>query len=130
MRHLVPFGFVLCLLTGTAVAGRNDSLIESVEASVQSGQNAEAALDRLLAALVASRNEDDVDDLLDAVEEIGDADGTSPQAVKQYLRAKAPAALRQVFQGGFSWSLRGDALMVHRALEASDADLKARIRME
>lgn len=110
-----------------AGAGRPDDLVRQAQQAIASGDDAQASIDALIDALASTRNEDEADDLIDAIESLGDADGTSPQAVKQYFRAKAPAALRKIIGGPFSWSLRGDAVMVHRTLEASDADLKAAI---
>lgn len=110
-------------------AASPSALVAAVDARIEAGADARAEIDALLEQLGRNGDEDVVDDLLDAVERIGDADGTSPQAVKQYLRAQAPVVLRKIFAGRFSWSLRSDALMLHRTLEASDADLQQAIAL-
>jgi hypothetical protein len=90
----------------------------------------DARVDEVLAALAASRDDDAVREHLDQVEEFGGADSASPQATKQAFRARAPAVLRALFQKkAFSWSVRGDLLMMHRTLEASDDDLRAAIAL-
>ena len=106
-----------------------DSLIDAVERRVSAGQTADAQIDALLAGLAASRDDDTVSDYLDAIEELGGADTASPQAVKQAFRAKAPPVLRKLFATPLSWSVRGDLLMLHRAIEASDDDLRAAIAL-
>ena len=132
MRHPLIVSLALglhCLLAGAAFAGNAQQLVAAATQAVESGADARAPLDDLLKALANTRDEDVADDLIGAIESLGDADGTSPQAVKQHLRSQAPATLRKVFSSGFSWTLRSDALMAHRALEASDADLDAAIAL-
>ena len=91
---------------------------------------ADAGVEHLLAQLAASRNDDDVREALDRLEEAGGADTASPQATKHAYRAKAPAVLRKLFgRKDLSWSVRGDLLMMHRTLEASDDDLRAAIAL-
>ena len=91
---------------------------------------ADAPVDQVIAQLAASRGDDDVRAALDALEDAGGADSASPQATKQALRAKAPPLLRELFaRKDLSWSVRGDLLMMHRTLEASDDDLRAAIAL-
>ena len=122
---------VLALACGAAAAQAQNAAraIADAEQAVESGADATAALDRLVAALAATKSNDAADELIDTIETLGDADGASPVAVKQHLRAQAPAALRRVIEGPFEWTVRGDAVMAHRALEASDEDLKAAIAL-
>jgi hypothetical protein len=129
MRTSMALALAGVLACGQVWAADVEGLIDEATAQVESGADARGSLDALLAALAASNDSDAIDDLLGAIEDIGDADGGSPQSVKQYLRAKAPPVLRQVFGKRIDWSTRSDALMLHRALEASDADLKEAIRL-
>jgi len=114
---------------GGALAASPKALVESAKFQIASGDDAHYALDSLLASLAAANDEDVIHKLLSGVEELGDADGSSPQSVKQYLRAKAPPVLRQVFAKPIPWNRRSEALMLHRTLEASDDDLRQAIAL-
>ena len=127
MRRLM----LLCLFVACAAHARGpaaDALIGAVESRVSAGEPADSQIDALLAGFAASRDDDPVRKYVSAIEELGGADTPSPQAVKQAFRAKSPPVLRALFaQKSLSWSVRGDLLMLHRTLEASDEDLRAAI---
>src|SRR6187455_2754171 len=95
----------MVLFTGSVAARDPQPLIDAVESRVSAGQAADAQIDALLAGLAATRNEDEVRDYLDAIEELGGADTASPQSVKQAFRAKSPPVLRKLFGTSLGWSV-------------------------
>jgi hypothetical protein len=99
-------------------------MVARAEMSVKGASpSAQADLAGLLDALRASRNAADQSQLIEAIASLGDAGGASPAAVKAYLRTTAPGALLEIARSRAEWTVRGEALLCLRALDASDAVL-------
>ena len=96
-------------------------LIQHAETAINSGTfDVARDLGPLLERLRTTRDPDEQDDLIDAIEELGEYDGHSPASVKAYLRENAPDALFVVARSQTEWLVRCDALMVLRDLNVSD----------
>jgi hypothetical protein len=133
ISRFVPLVVVL-LLTATSVeAARKpkqpkqpsaESLIDQATAAVENG-TADPARDLapLLERLRTTADESEQDDLIDAIEELGEHDGYSPAAVKAYLRDAAPPVLLAVARSTAPGMVRCDALMVLRGLNVADSVL-------
>lgn len=103
-----------------ARAASASSLVERAKAAIERGDVDPARdLAPLVAALRTARG-GGLDTLIDGIEELGRYDGSSPASVKGYLQQQAPPGLIQVAQGQASWTIRGDALMALRSLNAAD----------
>src|SRR5262245_15140780 len=103
-----------------AHAASASSLVSKARAAVERGDVDPARdLAPLVAALRTSRG-GSLDTLIDGIEELGAYDGPSPASVKAYLQQEAPPALIEVARGKADWTIRGDALMALRSLNASD----------
>lgn len=123
-RFVQSIGVVL-LVTGLAAPHKvaaSKRLIRAAEEAVEQGRtDATEHLQKLIEALEATRRDAAADDLIDAIADLGDADGSSPVAVKRFLRNNAPPALiGAAANTRFDWTTRGDALMALRDLDASD----------
>jgi hypothetical protein len=81
-------------------------------------------LQRLLDALASARTVEDKRELVDAIGELGDARGRSPNVVKSWLREHAPPVLLQVARDGGDPFLQGDALSALRGMGARRAVLE------
>lgn len=123
---------LLALALGCAVAGAaqarkppgHTQLIAQAEAQVEQGTaDPQRDFEPLLQSLRAARDESVQHSLISAIEKLGDADGASPAAVKAWFVEHAPPALLEVARSQADWSLRGDALMALRTLDAPDAVL-------
>ncbi|MCQ4164940.1 ankyrin repeat domain-containing protein [Tahibacter harae] len=116
-----------CALAGAALARQPPGpaqLIERAEAQVEQGTaDPQRDLEPLLRNLRAVRDESARHSLISAIEKLGDADGASPAAVKAWFAEQAPPVLLDVARSQAGWSLRGDALMALRTLDASDVVL-------
>lgn len=124
MRQLLV-AIALSCLSLAAAAKRGPSaadVVAQIEARVEQG-SADPARDLapLLDGLRAAKDDSAKSTYIDAIEELGDARGSSPAAVKAWLVANAPPVLLEVARGNAGWSVRGDALMTLRSLDASDA---------
>lgn len=112
------------VLAGSAFARKPVSptqLIDNAQAQVEQGTaDPQRDLEPLLQALAAARDESTQRSLISAIEKLGDADGDSPAAVKAWFVEHAPPVLLQVARSQADWSLRGDALMALRTLDAPD----------
>lgn len=121
MRILLFCITFFCALSGTAIAASHDRLIEAAEAAIISGAvDHQVHLQPLIDLLAETSRDAVADDLIDAISDLGDADGSSPTAVKKFLRENAPPALILAAGKNFDWTTRGDALMALRNLDASD----------
>ena len=122
MRRAVS---VACLIVSLVPAGRARAagaggLIEKARAAIARGDVDPARdLGPLVAALRTARG-GGREALISAIEDIGQYDGPSPAAVKTYLQREAPPVLIEIAQSKADWTVRGDALMVLRSLNASD----------
>ncbi|MGA9333459.1 MAG: ankyrin repeat domain-containing protein [Rudaea sp.] len=123
----VLMGILLCAVC----QARQDSvegLIAHAQKVVQDGSaKPNQDLQPLLDALRASHDDSERTHLIDAIEKLGAADGDSPAAVKTWLLTHAPAVLLDVAKSTADWTVRGDALMALRTLDASDADFERAI---
>lgn len=130
MRRPLCFLVVLLLAAASVEAAKKpkppsvESLIAHAKAVVQAG-TADPARDLgpLIERLAVTSDEDEQDDLIDAIEELGEYDGTTPASVKAYLREAAPPALLAVARGKAPWQVRCDALMALRDLNVADSVL-------
>ena len=115
-------GMHILLAILLAVPVSTELLIQRATAAVDGGTVDPARdLAPLLERLRATRDEDEKEDLVRVIEDLGEYDSHRPAAVKAYLREHAPAALLVVAKNGLHWSLRSKALMVLRDLNVSDA---------
>lgn len=116
-----------CVLAGTAAARKPAGpaqLIDNAQAQVEQGTaDPPRDFEPLLQALATAKDEHAQRSLISAIEKLGDADGDSPAAVKAWFVEHAPPVLLQLARSQGDWSLRGDALMALRTLDASDAAL-------
>jgi len=121
MRRAVS---VACLIASLVPAGRaaasTGGLIEKARAAIERG-DVDVARDvaPLVAALRTARG-GGREALISAIEKFGQYDGPSPAAVKSYLQREAPPVLIEIAQSKADWTVRGDALMALRSLNASD----------
>ena len=99
-------------------------LIDQATAAVENG-TADPARDLapLLERLRTTTDESEQDDLIDAIEDLGQDEGYSPAAVKAYLREAAPPVLLAVARSTAPGDVRCDALMVLRDLNVADSVL-------
>ncbi len=123
--RLVLLAAALSCLSLAASAKRAPSasdVVAQIEARVEQGSVDPARdLAPLLDGLRAAKDDSTKATYIDAIEELGDTRGSSPAAVKSWLVAHAPPVLLDVARGAAGWSVRGDALMTLRSLDASDA---------
>jgi uncharacterized protein len=107
-------------LLSPAYAASAGSVIEKARAAIERGDVDPARdLAPLVATLRTARG-GGREALIDAIEELGQYDGPSPAIVKSYLQREAPPVLIEIAQGKADWTVRGDALMALRSLNASD----------
>lgn len=93
------------------------------EGSVVPSQHLQPLLDSLRTA-----SEDQQQRLINAISDLGRADGRSPASVKVYYAEQAPAALFAVFDRAGSHTLRADALMALRDLGVARPVVEEAIR--
>jgi hypothetical protein len=126
MRRIV----IAALLAGLAAASdakrapSASDVVARIEAQVEQGEVDPARdLAPLIEGLRAARDERSQSTYIGAIEELGDFRGSSPAAVKAWLVQNAPPVLLDIARSNAGWSVRGDALMTLRALDAPDAVL-------
>lgn len=123
----VAMGILLCAV-GQARQRSVDGLIDHAKQSVQDGSVIpEQDLQPLLDALRTSHDDNEQTHLIDAIQKLGAADADSPAAVKTWMLVNAPAVLLDVAASEAFWTVRGNALMALRTLDASDADFERAI---
>jgi hypothetical protein len=129
MQRLVPLVVLLVLSPALAAAKppaapSTPALIERAKAAVADG-TAEPTRDLapLLQRLAVSRDESEQDDLVRVIDNLGRHDGTSPAAVKAYLREAAPPVLLAIARGKAPSGVRCSALMALRSLNVADSVL-------
>jgi hypothetical protein len=71
----------------------------------------------LLSALRRASTVEEKRELVDAIADLGETDGNSPNAVKSYLVAEAPPVLLEVAKNGHDPFLQGDALAALRGMD-------------
>lgn len=112
----ILFGLVLAF-AGVAAGWAEHPAVARAERAIASG-SVDPARDvaPLLDALKRSRSVDEKRELVDAIADLGEADGSSPNAVKQYLIANAPPVLLEVIRSGANNFLQGDAVFALRGM--------------
>lgn len=126
IKRVLIAAVLAAMLVSTAAARKAapspSDLVAAAQAQVEQGTVDPARdLQPLLDGLATARDDGAKQKFVDAIEEIGAADGTSPAAVKAWLLEHSPPLLLDVARSQAGWSLRGDALMALRALDAPDA---------
>ena len=122
MRRASSFAFLVLSLSAaqTVQAASAGSAIAKARAAIERGDVDPARdLAPLVATLRTARG-GGREELISAIEKLGRYDGDSPAAVKSYLQREAPPVLIEIAQGKADWTVRGDALMALRSLNASD----------
>jgi hypothetical protein len=109
LTTLLVVGVALAAVTGAAHA--EHPAIERAERAVES-KNVDVTRDiaPLLDALKRSKDTDEKRELVDAIADLGEEDGESPNSVKQYLMQNAPPILLDVIKNGNNNFLQGDAV--------------------
>ncbi|HSX60705.1 MAG TPA: ankyrin repeat domain-containing protein [Tahibacter sp.] len=127
LQRIVLAALLSGLAAGAQAARRlpdASATVAQIEAKVeQGGVDPARDLAPLVDGLRAAKDERSQSTYIDAIEELGDFRGSSPAAVKAWLVANAPPALLEVARSNAGWSVRGDALMALRTLDAPDAVL-------
>jgi hypothetical protein len=102
-------------LGGGAVVRAEHPAIARAESAIKS-KNVDPARDiaPLLAALKSSKDTDEKRELVEAIADLGEDDGDSPNSVKQYLVQNAPPVLLDVAKNGHNNFLQGDAITALR----------------
>ncbi len=110
-----------CFLAGAALGFQADRvLVTQAKQAIESGDvDLERDLRPLIDALRRARSEDDQNYLVDSIELLGEADGTSPAAVKKFLLAEATPLFLEIARDAKSVFLRGGALLALRDMGAS-----------
>lgn len=126
MQHIVAAVLVACVSTSAAAKrapGASD-VVAQIQAQVEQGSVDPARdLAPLIDGLRAAKDERTQATYIDAIETLGDFRGSSPAAVKSWLVQNAPPVLLEIARSKAGWSVRGDALMALRSLDAPDAVL-------
>ncbi|MCM2270380.1 MAG: ankyrin repeat domain-containing protein [Thermoanaerobaculia bacterium] len=114
-RHLA---LAVLLLAAVAVAARAEHpAVARAERAVAAGAVDPARdLGPLLEALRRSRDVDEKRELVEAIGDLGEADGGSPNAVKAYLAEQAAPLLLEVIRTGANNFLQGDAVHALRGM--------------
>ena len=112
-------------LAAAAAAHAEHPAITRAESAVES-KNVDPARDiaPLLDALKRSKDVDEKRELVDTISDLGEADGESPNSVKQYLMQNAPPVLLEVAKTGNNAFLQGDAITALREMGCSRAILE------
>lgn len=122
MRLFVRVALLLLFATSAHAAKKTklpplEPMIERAKAAVLAGKyDVQRDLAPLLQRLAVTTDEEEQDDLIDLIEELGEEDGIMPAAVKAYLREAAPPVLMQVARTSPFKSERADAILVLRDL--------------
>jgi len=102
---------------GAAASHAKHPAIARAESAIKAG-NVDPARDiaPLVDALKRSRSVDEKRELVEAIADLGEADGDAPNAVKQYLIQNSPPVLLDVIQHGANNFLQGDAVTALRGM--------------
>jgi hypothetical protein len=105
------------MLVCAAPAAAEHPAVARAESAVESGRVEPARdLAPLLAALRSSKSVDEKRELVGAIADLGESDGESPNAVKEYLATNAPPLLLEVIRTGANAFLQGDAVHALRGM--------------
>ncbi|HUR81303.1 MAG TPA: hypothetical protein VM733_11090 [Thermoanaerobaculia bacterium] len=92
-------------------------MLDRAKANVLDGTyDVQRDLAPLLDRLATTRDENEQDDVLDLIEELGGYDTIMPAAVKSYLRENATPVILNVIRSNAAGSVRTEALMLLRTL--------------
>jgi hypothetical protein len=113
------------LVAAAAAARAEHPAITRAESAVEA-KNVDPARDiaPLLDALKRSRSVDEKRELVDAIADLGEADGESPNSVKEYLVENAPPVLLEVARTGANPFLQGEAISALRGMNVSRSVLE------
>ena len=105
--------------------GANERAIRRAEQAIESGNvDPERDLAPLIAALRAPQSAEERRRVVSKIEDLGDADGNSPAAVKRYLVDNATPVLVKIARDSKDTFLRGDAITALRSLRPPRAVLE------
>lgn len=122
---VAPIALILAAVALPSASWAKHYAIARAERAVASGDLVpERDLAPLLEALKRSRDTDEKRELVEAIADLGEADGPSPNVVKSYLREAAPPVLFDVIENGDDPFLQGDAVFALRGMRASRAVLE------
>ena len=124
MRLSVRVALVLLLATSLQAAKPKQAklpplqpMIDRAKAAVVLGDyDIQRDLAPLIERLGTTRDAEEQDDLLDTLEDLGRYDKSTPAAVKAYIRDSAAPAILAIVRSDAPGSVRGDALLLLRAL--------------
>ncbi len=123
MKQTVYLGAVVLgfCLTASGLATQADrALVTRAKEAIESGSvDPERHLRPLIDALRKARSEDDQSYLVDSIESMGEADGSSPASVKKFLLVEATPLFLDIARKAKSVFLRGDVLLALRDMGAS-----------
>lgn len=109
---------VVTSLEGARPARAEHPAIARAERAIASGRVTPSRdIAPLLSALRRARTVEEKRELVDAIADLGETDGNSPNAVKSYLLAEAPAVLLEVARNGHDPFLQGDAIAALRGMD-------------
>lgn len=111
--------------SGAQTAAGPRALAEKAKRAIAAGNVVpERDLAPLIDVLRTSKSDDDLRTAIDKIADLGEATGSSPAVVKQYLLAQATPLLLKIGATGPSVFCRGEALMALREMGASRAVLE------
>lgn len=122
MRLTVRVALLLLFATSAHAARKPklpplEPLIERAKAAVLAGKyDVQRDLAPLLQRLSVTADEEEQDDVIDLIEELGEEDGIMPAAVKTYLREAAPPVLMHVARTSAFTYNRANVMLVLRDL--------------
>lgn len=120
----VGFGLVLALLGAAPGVAKHPAVARAQSAIAAGTVDPARDIAPLLEALRRATTVDEKRELVAAIDRLGEADGASPNAVKQYLIANAPPLLLEVIRSGNNAFLQGDAVHALRAMGVPRAVLE------
>ncbi|MEO8277340.1 MAG: ankyrin repeat domain-containing protein [Thermoanaerobaculia bacterium] len=115
---------LFCLLPSALLSFCSAGVAEAKTAAIERAERAieaksvdpERDIQPLLDALESSRSVDEKRELVGAIADFGEVDGSSPNSVKQYLAENAPSVLLEVIRSGADNFLQGDAVHALRGM--------------
>ncbi|MCL2713187.1 MAG: hypothetical protein FWD68_00940 [Alphaproteobacteria bacterium] len=117
---LLCFGVHLGSIS-TAQAQSSEQLIARAFKSIRTNQpSAVNDISMLITTLRKSRTMSEQTELIEALREMGDTQGSSPQKIKDYLKDIMPLALLDVLRSRADGRVRGQALMSLRSFGPAD----------
>jgi Ankyrin repeats (3 copies) len=125
LKLVLTVAVTLLVLAPPAAHADAKAVIEAANRAVASGDvSSQRDLAPLVAALKQSQDPEELSQLVEAISDLGEADGSSPAAVKRYLLEQATPRLLELGKTGQTAFLKGDAIMALRDMGASRATLE------